>query len=64
MIITINRKHTTDQSMTITIDTGTFYTAQAMQDALKLTLELDGYSKEKINDIFGIEEDVKCVKGE
>ena len=42
----------------VTIDTKNSYYPYAIRDAMKLALELDGHSKETINEVFGIYPDV------
>ena len=42
----------------VTIDTKNCYHPYAIRDAMKLALELDGHSKETINEVFGIYPDV------
>ena len=46
------------QKPIVTIDTKNCYYPYAIRDAMKLALELDGHSKETINEVFGIYPDV------
>lgn len=41
------------QSPEVTIDTSTCHYPYAIREALQLALELDGYTKETINEVFG-----------
>ncbi len=61
MIITVKKN---DQTAGVTIDTEDCRYPYAIKDAFKLALELDGYTKETINEVFGIMDDVKCVSSE
>ena len=46
------------QKPIVTIDTKTCHYPYAIRDAIELALELDGYTKETINEVFGIYPDV------
>jgi hypothetical protein len=54
MKIIIERNQSENQSPIVTIDTKTCHYPYAIRDAMKLALELDGYTKETINEVFGI----------
>lgn len=43
----------------VTIDTKTCHYPYAIRDAIELAMELDGYSKETIREVFGIMPDVE-----
>ena len=53
MKIIIERDQSERQSPIVTIDTKTCHYPYAIRDAIKLALELDGYTKETINEVFG-----------
>lgn len=61
MIIKVREKNSERQSPVVTIDTSTCHHPYAIRDALKLALELDGYDKDTINDVLGLQEDVKVA---
>ena len=48
------------QFATVEIDTKHCYYPYAIRDAIQLALELDGYSKETINEVFNQMPDAKC----
>ena len=58
MKIIIDRNQSERQTPIVTIDTKTCHYPYAIRDAIKLALELDGYTKETINEVFGIYPDV------
>jgi len=58
MKIIIERNQSERQTPIVTIDTKNCYRPYAIRDAMKLALELDGYTKETINEVFGIYSDV------
>ena len=58
MKIIIERNQSESQTPIVTIDTKTCYYPYAIRNALKLALEIDGYTKETINEVFGIFPDV------
>ena len=58
MKIIIERNQSERQTPIVTIDTKTCYYPYAIRNALKLALEIDGYSEETINEVFGIFPDV------
>lgn len=58
MKIFIDRNQSERQTPIVTIDTKTCHYPYAIRDAIKLALELDGYTKETINEVFGIYPDV------
>ena len=58
MKIIIERNQSERQTPIVTIDTKTCYYPYAIRNALKLALEIDGYSEETINEVFGIYPDV------
>jgi hypothetical protein len=62
MKIIIDRNNYERQSPIVTIDTKDCHYTYAIRNALKLALELDGYSERTINEVFGIMEDVCCEK--
>jgi len=49
----------TSQSPIITIDTKTCYYPNAIRQAIQFALEMEGHSKETINEVFGIMPDVQ-----
>ena len=53
MKININRDDSESQTPMITIDTKTCHYPYAIRNAIELALELDGYTKETINEVFG-----------
>ena len=61
MIITIERNSKERQTPIVTIDTKTCHYPYAIRNALELALELDGYSKETIREVFRIMPDV-CIE--
>jgi hypothetical protein len=61
MEITINRSNEERQSPIVVIDTKTCHYPYAIRNAIQLALELDGYAKDIINEVFnqyGL--DAKC----
>ena len=60
MKITVKREDGERQSPIVIIDTENCHYPYAIRDALELALELDGYSKETINEVFGRYQD--CVE--
>jgi hypothetical protein len=64
MKIIIERNEEELQTPIVTIDTKTCHYPYAIRDALKLALELDGYDKETINQVFGIMVDVYFEKSD
>jgi len=59
-MIIIMKGSSESQTPIVTIDTKTCHYPYAIRDAIKLALEIDGYSKETINEVFGIMSDVEC----
>ena len=53
MKIIIERDQSETETPIVTIDTKTCYYPYAIRDAIELALEIDGYSKETINEVFG-----------
>ena len=66
MKIIVKRKNDERHSPIVTIDTKTCHYPYAIRDALELALELDGYDKGTINEVFGRYQDtcVELEKGE
>ncbi len=62
MKIIINRNDSESQKPIVTIDTKECNYPYAIRDSIELALELDGYSKETIQEVFGIMPDVECKK--
>jgi len=60
MKIIIERNQSERQTPIVTIDTKTCHYPYAIRNAIKLALEIDGYTKETINEVFGIMLDVEC----
>ena len=60
MKIIIERNQNERQTPIVTIDTKTCLYPYAIRNAIQLALEIDGYSKETINEVFGIMSDVEC----
>ena len=60
MKIIIEKNQSETQTPIVTIDTKTCHYPYAIRGAIKLALEIDGYSKETINEVFGIMPDVEC----
>lgn len=54
MKIIIERNQDENQTPIITIDLKTCYYPYAIRNAIELALELEGYSKENIKEIFGV----------
>lgn len=52
MKIIIERNQSERQTPIVTIDTKTCYYPYAIRNAIELALELDGYSKETILEVF------------
>jgi hypothetical protein len=64
-IIIDNRDFDSSQRPLVTIDTYNCTYPYAIRNAIKLALELDGYSKETINEVLGsIQQDVCCEEVE
>lgn len=59
-IIIDNTNFDNNQRPLVTIDTDACTYPYAIRDAIKLALELDGYSLETINEVLGITQDVCC----
>ena len=53
MIITVKNKDGERQKPIVTIDTETCHYHYAIREAIELALELDGYTKETIDEVFG-----------
>ena len=53
MIITVKNKDGERQKPIVTIDTETCHYPYAIREAIELALELDGYTKETIDEVFG-----------
>lgn len=60
MIITINRNNSETQLPITTIDTKACYNPHAIRNAIILALEIDGWDKTTINEVFNQGEDLKC----
>ena len=60
MKIIIERESDERQTPIVTIDTKTCHYPYAIRNAIELALELDGYCKETINEVFGIMPNVEC----
>jgi hypothetical protein len=63
MKIEINRNDSETQTPIIIIDTKTCHYPYAIRNAIELALELDGYTKETINEVFGriqTDREAKC----
>ena len=58
MKIIIDRNNDETQSPITTIDTKTCHYPYAIRSAIKLALTLDGYTKETIDEVFGLSTDV------
>ena len=54
MKIIVERNNDGSQTPIVTIDTKTCYYPYAIRNALQLALQLDGYTKETIDEVFGI----------
>lgn len=54
MKIIIERNQSESQTPIVTIDTKTCHYPYAIRDAIELALELDGYGKDTINEVFDI----------
>ena len=61
MKIIIERNQSDSQTPIVTINTETCHYPYAIRNAIQLALEIDGYSKETINEVFGIMPDVEVV---
>jgi hypothetical protein len=48
-----------EQQPEVTIDLKDVHYSYALRDAIQLALEIDGYSKETIEEVFNYSEDVK-----
>lgn len=62
MKIIIERNQSESQTPIVTIDTKTCHYPYAIRDAIELALELDGYSKETINEVFNEEFDMQVAE--
>ena len=60
MKIIIEREQSESQTPIVTIDTKTCFYPYAIRNAIELALELDGYDKETINEVFGLRPVVEC----
>ena len=60
MKIIIERNQSESQTPIVTIDTKTCHYPYAIRNAIELALEIDGYSKETIREVFGIMPDLEC----
>lgn len=60
MRIIIEKNLSGTQIPIATIDTETCHSLNVVGDAIELALEIDGYSKEEINIVFGRKHDVEC----
>lgn len=59
MKIIVKNTNSERQSPEVTIDTSTCHYTYNIREALQLALELDGYDKETIKNVFNLQEDVK-----
>ena len=50
------------QSPIVQLDLSTCHYPYAIREALELALELDGYDKSTIDDVFGRSVDAKCIE--
>tara|TARA_R110000782_G_scaffold245344_2_gene332064 strand:- start:328 stop:525 length:198 start_codon:yes stop_codon:yes gene_type:complete len=62
MKIIIERECDESQTPIVTIDTKTCHYPYAVRNAIELALELDGYSKETIREVFGVMPDFECKR--
>jgi len=60
MKIVIEPNKNERQTPEVIIDTRTCNYPYAIRDAIELALELDGYDKSTINEVFGIMPDKEC----
>lgn len=60
MKIIVERNNDERQTPIVTIDTKTCYYPYAIRNALELALELDGYDKSTIKEVFNMVSAVKC----
>ncbi len=60
MKIIVQRNNEERQTPIVTIDTKTCHYPYAIRNSLELALELDGYSKETIREVFRIMPDACC----
>ena len=58
MKIIIERKQSEIQTPIVTIDTKTCHYTYAIRNAIMLALEIDGYDKGTINEVFRMGQDV------
>lgn len=58
MKIIVKNTNSERQSPEVTIDTSTCHYTYDIREALQLALELDGYDKETIKNVFNLQEDV------
>ena len=64
MKIIIERKQSESQTPIVTIDTKTCHYPYAIRNAITLALEIDGYDKGTINEVFGMGQDVCKISDE
>jgi hypothetical protein len=60
MKIIIDRSEEESQRPVVTIDTKTCHYPYAIREAIELALELDGYSRETIREVFGATPEMCC----
>ena len=60
MNIIIERNQSESQTPLVTMDTKTCNYPYAIRNAIELALEIDGYSKETINEVFDRMPDAEC----
>lgn len=61
MKIIIERSQSERQSAVVTIDTKTCHYPYAIRESLILALELNGYDKNTINEVFNMQQDGPCA---
>lgn len=64
MKIIIDKGNQESQTPIITIDTKNCYYPYAIRNSLEIALQMDGFDKETINEIFGIMPDTKLCSNE
>ena len=64
MKIIIERNQSERQTPIVTIDTKTCHYPLAIRNAIELALEIDGYGKETINEVFGRMPDKEVVSNQ
>jgi hypothetical protein len=64
MKITIERNEKEHQGANVTIDTKGLIYPYAIREALELAMEIDGYTKQGIAEVFGRMPDAKCNPSE